>query len=185
MRSRMMLCQPVAVALVAVFLFPGFGRADEEDPRASEAFQKSYKTGRNYYGFCMFCHARNGRGTPLPEGGTMAPPLVGSKRVLGSKEVVARIVLHGVTGDIDGVQYEKPGLAMKPPPEMMHGDDEIMAGLLNYIRNSWGNEAPPITGAEVKRIREAEAERDKPWTLKELAERFPDAAEEPAEPEEP
>ena len=60
-----------------------------------------------------------------------------------------------MTGKVDGVNYEKDEVAMKPPPEMMANDDAIMAGLLNYIRNSWGNEAPMITPEEVKAAREA------------------------------
>ena len=137
-----------------------------------EAFKKSIKTGKNYYGYCMFCHARDGKGTRLPEGGTMAPPLVGSKRVLGDKEISMRILLNGLTGKVDGVAYEKPGVEMKPPPDLMNRDDAIMAGLLNYIRNSWGNEAPMITPEDIKRTREATANRKKPWTVEELMEKF-------------
>lgn len=154
-------------------MVPVAGRG--EPPAAEgEAFRKSYATGKNFYGFCMFCHAKNGKGTALEGGRTMAPPLAGSPRVLGRKEVVTRIVLHGLTGKVDGVVYEKNGVAMMPPPELMAKDDEIMAGLLTYIRNSWGNEAGAVTVAEVRAIREEEKNRKKPWTIEELARRFPE-----------
>lgn len=143
------------------------------DEAGAESFKKSYKKGKNYYGFCMFCHGRDGKGTRLDEGGTMTPPLAGSPRVLGPKEVSANILLHGLTGKVDGVIYEKAGVAMKPPPEMMGKDDEIIAGLLNYIRNSWGNKAPIITPADVKAIRKETKGREKPWTIEELAKTFP------------
>ena len=109
----------------------------------------------------------------MDKGGTMAPPLVGSARVLGPKAISINILLHGLTGKVDGVNYEKDDVAMLPPPKMMLKDDEIMAGLLNYIRNSWGNEAPMITPAEVKAARESGLDRKKPWTIEELVEAFP------------
>ena len=161
---------PVFAVLFLVALHPV---SAQEVPGADAAFRESYKTGKNYYGFCMFCHARNGKGTPLPNGSTMAPPLVASKRVLGSKEVVTRIVLHGLTGKVDGVVYEKDGVAMQPPPSLMVDDDEIVAGLLNYIRNTWGNKAPVSTASEGKLMRDKEAGRGKQWTLEELAKKFP------------
>ena len=72
-------------ALCALLLPPSI-KADEAE---AEFFKKSYKRGKNYYGFCMFCHGRDGKGTRLDAGGTMAPPLAGSPRVLGPKEVSA------------------------------------------------------------------------------------------------
>lgn len=165
-----MLRLALAIGALCALLFSPPIKADEA---GAEFFKKSYKTGKNYYGFCMFCHGRDGKGTRLDEGGTMAPPLAGSPRVLGPKEISANILLHGLTGKVDGVIYEKAGVAMKPPPEMMGQDDEIVAGLLNYIRNSWGNKAPIITPAEVKAIREKSTGRKKPWTIEELATAFP------------
>lgn len=173
-RSRVL---PVAVAL-AVGAGPVMLPA-EVVPEDRAAYRKSYETGKNYYGFCMFCHAKDGKGTPLGDGRTMAPPLAGSKRVLGNKEVVTRIVLHGLTGKVDGVVYERNGVAMQPPPELMAKDDEIMAGLLTYIRNSWGNEAGEVTPAEVRAIRKEAGGRDQPWTLEELAKVFPDQVKKP------
>mgnify|MGYP001825016821 FL=1 len=173
-RSRFL---PVAAALTVGAVFAGLPAEGVAGDRA--AFRKSYETGKNYYGFCMFCHAKDGKGTPLGDGRTMAPPLAGSKRVVGNKEIVTRIVLHGLTGKVDEVVYERNGVAMQPPPDLMAKDDEIMAGLLTYIRNSWGNEAGEITAAEVKAIRKKEAGRDKPWTLEELAKAFPEEVKKP------
>ena len=161
------------LTILAVILSAARVQADVD---RDAAFEKSYKVGKNYYGFCMFCHAKNGKGTAMGDGTTMAPPLAGSKRVLGSKEVVTRIVLHGLTGKVDGKIYEKDGVAMMPPPDLMANDDRIVAGLLTYIRNAWGNEASVVTAEDVKRIREAEAGREKQWTLEELAEKFPSTA---------
>lgn len=150
--------------------------AGEAPIEPDEAFKKSYKKGKNYYGFCMFCHGSNGKGTVLDKGGTMAPPLAGSPRVLGNEEALLNIILHGLTGPVDGKIYEVNDVAMKPPPPMMLDDDEILAGILTYIRNSWGNEASEVAVSEVRRIRKAAAARKKPWTIEELAKAFPSKA---------
>ena len=103
----------------------------------------------------------------------MAPPLAGSARVLGRKDALLSIILHRLTGPVEGTIYEKNDVAMKPPPPMMLEDDAIVAGLLTYIRNSWGTEASEVTADEVKRIRKGAGERMKPWTIGELAKTFP------------
>ena len=46
-------------------------------------------------------------------------------------------------------------------------DDQI-AWVLTYIRQEWGNKAPPITKETVTRIRPATAGRMKAWTVDEL-----------------
>jgi mono/diheme cytochrome c family protein len=167
------------LGLVLVFpllLLVAISAVADERVERDEVFKKSYKKGKNYFGFCMFCHASNGKGTVLDQGGTMAPPLAGSPRVLGDKEALARIIMHGLTGPVDGKIYEKNDVAMMPPPPMMLEDDEIIAGILTYIRNSWGNEASEVTVPEVKRIRKAAETRKKPWTIEELAKTFPSKA---------
>lgn len=164
-------CTQFILALL-LFLPPAVSAA-EPDKLQDPEFKKSYEVGRNYYGFCMYCHARNGKGTVLEHGGTLAPPLAGSPRVLGSKEISTRIVLHGLTGKVDGTIYEKNHVAMKPPPGSMATDNRIVTGLLNYIRNTWGNEASAITESDVQKIREKEAKRKKPWTIEELMNLFP------------
>ena len=68
-----------------------------KDPKLAALFVK----GREYYSqVCIACHGPDGRGTPAPEhnGITLAPPLKGSKRLQGDKEVVVRIVIHGLVG---------------------------------------------------------------------------------------
>jgi hypothetical protein len=46
-------------------------------------------------------------------------------------------------------------------------DDQI-AAVLTYIRNEWGNQAPPIPADFVAKIREETKDRTEPWTQKEL-----------------
>ena len=55
-------------------------------------------------------HGSDGRGAPKPgaDGGTIAPPLAGSPRVLGDERATIAIVLHGLQGNVDGVDYGAP-----------------------------------------------------------------------------
>ena len=97
-------------------------------------------------------------------GKTMAPTYTASKRILGDKKVLIRIVLKGLTGPIDGKSY-----AMVMTGLGTNMTDEALAGVLTYIRNSFGNKATAVTAAEVKAVREATKDRTKPYTLEELA----------------
>lgn len=110
---------------------------------------------------CMSCHQMNGRGVS-----GVFPPLAGADWVTGDKGRLIRIVLHGLTGEID-VEGETYSGAM--PPWQSFLDDEQTAALLTYIRSSWGNEASEVTAAEVSKVRTATKERRDPWTQDELA----------------
>lgn len=113
---------------------------------------------------CIACHGADGRGMPSPAGtGTLAPPLAGSKRLTGDPAVVCRIVLHGLTGPNDGVTY---------PNEMASfawADDNWLAAILTYAREEWGNHAGLIRPQRVAQVRAQTADRNKPYTLAELA----------------
>ena len=117
-----------------------------------------------YMGLCVQCHAPNGQGMQPPDSPKLAPPLDGSPRVLGQKERLVRLLLHGMTGDVDGQQY-KGGIMAAMGPQL---NDRMLASVLTYVRQAWTNDQPPITPAEVAAIRAASAERKTPWTLAEL-----------------
>ena len=53
-------------------------------------------------------------------------------------------------------------------------DDEL-AGVLTYVRNSFGNQAAPIHPAQIKKVREATKDRNGFYTPAELLKDFPDA----------
>jgi mono/diheme cytochrome c family protein len=46
--------------------------------------------------------------------------------------------------------------------------DEAIAAILTYIRQSWGNDAPPIDEEEVAEVRAATSGREREWTRDEL-----------------
>ncbi len=107
-----------------------------------------------YETICAACHQLNGRGLA-----GVAAPLVDSPWVLGSEQILARIVLKGKTGKT---------AATMPPLEML--SDETLASALTYIRRSWGHEAAPVPTTTISQMRRAIIVRGDPYTEKELQE---------------
>ena len=87
---------------------------------------------------------------------------MGSPRVRGQKEVLARIALHGLTGPLDGHSYRE---VMAPNDKH---DDEWIAAVLSYIRQDWGNLASIIRPSEVASVRAASRNRYRAWTIADL-----------------
>ena len=116
---------------------------------------------------CFSCHAPDGRGAPMagaPAGTTMAPPLAGSPRVLGHRDYVIKVLLYGLSGPIEGKEYNG-GAVMVP---MGANSDEWISDVANYVRNAFGNTARPyVTPDQVAAVRKTAA-RKTPWTLAEL-----------------
>ena len=100
--------------------------------------------------YCAPCHQTDGSGMAR-----LAAPLRNSKWVLGHEELLIRIVLNGVKGD----------LLM---PAMGTLDDQQLAAVLTYIRRAWGHDAGPVSAERVARVRAASVGRTAPWTRTEL-----------------
>ena len=77
------------------------------------------------------------------------PPLAKTTYLKDAKKNIA-IILNGQTGEVV-VNGKKYNAIMNP---MNYLDDQQIAGVLNYIRNSWGNKYPYISPAQVKTERE-------------------------------
>jgi mono/diheme cytochrome c family protein len=119
---------------------------------------------------CFACHGDDGRGAPMaggPAGATRAPSLVGSPRVQGHRDYVVHALLAGMTGAIDGQEYDDVMVPMGANP------DDWVAAVGSYVRNSWGNRAPFVTAADVGRVRAASAGRTTGWTAAEISARLP------------
>lgn len=121
---------------------------------------------RQYAAACITCHQADGKGQP-----GVYPPLAGSDWVAGSEERLARLVLHGLKGPmkVNGVDY---GAAAMPAFGKVAGSgynwsDDKIAAVLTYIRQEWGNSAPPVTAEKVAEIHAKEGDR-KEWVADEL-----------------
>ena len=78
---------------------------EPEGPRSLEVLGSGIDRPRDRS--CVVCHGANGKGTMVP--GTdvaLAPALVGSPRVQGDARQLVPILLHGLTGPLDGVHYQ-------------------------------------------------------------------------------
>jgi mono/diheme cytochrome c family protein len=113
------------------------------------AVQRSDYTGpvpagrETYLSYCSSCHQPNGQGIP----GAVAA-LAGNGAVLaGGPQNVIRTVLGG----IEAKQTESP------MPAIGQGmTDQEIADVTNYVRQAWGNTAPPNAGpGDVAKLRES------------------------------
>jgi mono/diheme cytochrome c family protein len=122
---------------------------------------------------CAVCHQNSGIGNPA----NGCPPLVGSDWATGGgPNRIIRLVLNGGIGPITvksasipgGQQY--PGTTTMTPFRDLLKDDFQVAAALSYVRNAWGNKAPVVLPEQVKKIRDATADRGltRPWQPAEL-----------------
>ena len=79
-----------------------------------------------------------------------------------------KTLLHGMTGPLDGKTY--PAGVMMP---LGTNDDQWIAAIASYVRNSFGNRASFITPDEVTRVRAATNARKTMWTPEELESSVP------------
>jgi mono/diheme cytochrome c family protein len=113
-----------------------------------------------YMGLCGACHQPTGSGLD-----GLAPPLVDSDWVLGKAEVPAKIVLHGLSGE---VRVSDRTYRLEMPPLGAALNDDQIANVLTYIRREWEHNASPITPADIAKVRAANSSRTKAWTSAEL-----------------
>lgn len=119
--------------------------AAEESPVASAALTQKLETGKTVYSqYCIACHQQDGGGVP-----GAFPPLQETEWVNGETDTLISIVLNGLQGEIT-VKGEKYNQVMTPHNFL--SDDEI-AGVLTYVRQSFGNNSSEISVEEVTRIR--------------------------------
>jgi len=114
-----------------------------------------------YEQVCALCHGVDGAGKPA-----QAPTFIGSEWVITDNVgQLVRIPLQGLAGPIlvDGVEWN---LAMPAMGAALTDDD--LAGVLSYMRAAWGNQAAPVTPAQVKEVRDSSKGRTQPWTATEL-----------------
>ena len=102
--------------------------------------------GKAQYMVCGACHGQNG------EGGPAGPPLANSEWVTGPVSNLIIIQLRGLKGPItvNGVLYDQFVAGMTP---MAYQTDEQIAGVLTYIRNSFGNKASAVKPEQVAALR--------------------------------
>ncbi len=98
-----------------------------------------------YTANCASCHQPGGKGLA----GSF-PPLAGNPVVTGDPQKVVHIVKYGLTGKIMVGPDAYNGMM---PPWGSQLSDEQIAGVITYIRTSWGNNASPVAAALVTAVK--------------------------------
>ena len=117
---------------------------------------------------CASCHGSDGMGAPTPGGGLIAPAIAGSPRVTGHPDYVTKVLLHGLTGPIEGTAYA--GQIMVSQGQQ---PDQWIADVASYIRNAFTNAASFVTPQQVAAVRAANRARTAAWTYPALAASVP------------
>ena len=136
----------------------------------SDKQREVMKKGQDIYtSLCATCHGQDGKGTEVAglKDAMLAPPLAGSKIINNNPNGGIYVLLKGLQGEIEGKKYE--GLMIP----MDTNDDEWIASVLSYIRNSFGNRGSFINPSDVAQARKDTAGQTQPWTFDELMDRLP------------
>lgn len=114
-------------------------------PVISDSLKAVLAKGQEVYTkHCITCHQAAGDGVP-----NLNPPLTKTDYVLGDKTRLVKVVLNGLNENIEinGMVYSNP-----MPAHAFLNDQEV-ADVLTYVRNSFGNTAEGITKEEVEAVR--------------------------------
>lgn len=130
-----------------------------------ERVDPAFKRGEFLYGqTCAACHQATGVGAT-----GQCPPLVGSEWVLEKNPArIIRLVQLGAGGPITVKGVDHVPSVVMPPLGSAFPDDKDLAAVLTYVRQSWGNKAPSVTEAQVKKARTEMGDRKEIWTAAEL-----------------
>ena len=133
---------------IATYL-KSLGPKDVKKPEPVKTDDKRMVAGlRIYQANCSACHGAEGKGQAH-----LFPPLAGNAIVQQpSAETLAHLVLAGS----QAVHTEGAPTTPAMPSLAWRLKDDDVANVLTYIRNSWGNAAPPVDAASVADVRKAD-----------------------------
>jgi mono/diheme cytochrome c family protein len=125
----------------------------EEEPKPLAGSVPTMKLGAAIYADeCSACHTPRGAGIP-----GLFPMLAGAPGVQSVDPTSAiRVVLAGT----QSVATDGAPTASAMPGFGWLLDDRQAAAVVTYIRNAWGNAAPPVTAADIAKHRNALAKGD-------------------------
>ena len=160
------------------------------DKKLSKEDKKLYDKGKEVYfreALCVTCHQADGLGADMPKEAGKAlrgayPPLgrstgyAASGWLEGDADRAIKLVLNGMMGKmtLNGKEYGDyaTGQPVMTPLGQMLNDEEV-AAVLTYVRQSFGNNLPAVKAAQVKKIRAANTSRTAPYTPEELLKEHP------------
>jgi mono/diheme cytochrome c family protein/lysophospholipase L1-like esterase len=119
---------------------------------------------------CATCHQPSGAGLAA-----IYPPLDGSPWATGNQERLIKLALDGLSGrvEVKGKTYD-PARGIPPMTPFRYVlNDEELAAVLTYVRNSWSNKASAVLPATVRGVREATKNHNIFWKPAELEKAHP------------
>lgn len=120
------------LVVVLMFLF------GSSPPAWSQERSALWEQGQGIYQEnCAGCHRRNGEGLP-----GVFPALKGNAFVTGDEIPLIRLLLNGRQGKMGRMPAWKDRLT-----------DQQLAAVATFIRNHWGNQAPPVAPEAVAKER--------------------------------
>ena len=132
--------------------------------------QAQFLAGQKIYvreGHCVTCHQADGKGLA-----PSFPSIENSPWVAGDKDRLIKVSMYGLMGplEINGRKYDGQ-VPMTPFGGLLN--DEELASVLTYVRNSFGNKADPIQANEVQKVRAATKGRVMFYNAEELLKEHP------------
>ncbi len=119
-------------------------------------------------GYCVTCHQADGNG--LPASGF--PPISTTPWATGSEDRLVKIILKGMIGSIEVKGKNYAGSVPMTPFEGLLNDQEV-AAVATYIRNSFGNKASVVQPEKVAQIRTALKRKKDFYQSKQLLKEHP------------
>lgn len=117
---------------------------EAREPVKAQSLAERIQFGKNVFTQnCMACHQAEGQGVP-----GAFPPLAKSDYLMQDKTRAISVLLHGLSGKVkvNGKEYN----GVMPALEL---NNEQVANVLTYVRNSWGNKGDAITPEDVQLVR--------------------------------
>ena len=129
----------ITFGLIAIFLVSAAFTTQDD------GLKESIERGKGeYQGVCLACHMNNGQGIP-----GVFPPLAESDYLMEDTDRAIKSLIEGLQGKIvvNGTEYNQ----VMPASGL---DDQAIADVLNYVMNSWGNDAEKmLTKKKVAEVR--------------------------------
>jgi mono/diheme cytochrome c family protein len=155
------------------------GVAEVERPEFAEipapahlnsAEKAQFMAGQKVYfreGHCGTCHQANGKGLD-----PAFPSLEKSPWVAGDPDRLIKLSLYGLMGplEVNGKKYDGQ-VPMTPFGGMLNNDE--LAAVLTFVRNSFGNKSPGIQPAQIQKVRDANPGRLMFYMTDELLKQHP------------
>ena len=120
--------------------------------------ERKIDSGKKLYAVnCASCHQPSGLGL-----GEQYPPLAGSEWVSANPELIIKVILKGLKGEIEvkGKTYAPAG-GMAAVTNLK--SDREIANVTTYVRQAWGNESPEVSVEDVAQVRVESAEQKDQW----------------------